>query len=464
MKVLVVDDQRSARRILVSILTRMEGVESVEAGSLEDARDVLARQSIDLALIDIRLDADARNRDGLILVKELRERGETVPVVVTGSHEISEIRTALRHGAHDYILKDELCEELVAPIIDELRTRARLTAEVMTLRAQVQSAGFPNGLVGASASMQRLRETIRRVAASDRPVLVLGPTGAGKELVVQALHSLGERPAAPLLDLNCGAIPEALIESQLFGHARGAFTGADRQQDGYFSSVGNGTLFLDEIAELPVTLQAKLLRVLESGRYRRVGATEEQVFRGRIVAATHADLEGRVREGRFREDLLYRLHVLVVKVPSLDERRDDIPALVAHFAAQQKRSLSFTDAALAALQHAPWPGNVRQLRNVIDRLAVFSDAERIDAADIQQALSGGRGGVIAAPDLRALAREVLKLPNPDKLQAFEEALISEAMTLSDGNKSAAARLLGVHRKVVERRLEDRRQDGGAGDE
>jgi DNA-binding NtrC family response regulator len=333
-----------------------------------------------------------------------------------------------------------------------------LEREVSQLRARVSADAPLTGLVGTSQVMERLRETLRRVALSDRPALIVGPTGAGKEVVARTLHALGPNPDAPLLEVNCGAFAENLIESELFGHEKGAFTGADQKKPGYFSSVGKGTLFLDEIAELPMSLQTRLLRVLESGRYRPVGANaQEQRFEGRVVAATHADLLERVREKRFREDLYFRLNVLMVKVPALDEHREDIPALLAHFLKQQRRPLTFTPAAVELLMQQSWSGNVRQLRSLIDRIAVMSDSDTVTPEVIGQMTDTA---VVSAHDqLRALARTALVLPIAgDRLDALGSALIDEAMTMCAGNKSAAARVLGVHRKVVERRL------GGNGDE
>ena len=225
--------------------------------------------------------------------------------------------------------------------------------------------------------MELLRETIRRAALSDRPVLVTGPTGSGKELVVEALHTLGPHPDHPLLDLNCGAIPEALMESQLFGHAKGAFTGAEREQQGYLTLVKQGTLFLDEVAELPATLQAKLLRVLETGSVsagRIGGAGPLRRARGR---GDPRRSRGARAHGTFREDLFYRLNVLAVRVPPLAERREDIPELVAHFCRGQKRPLRFSQAALDLLAGAAWPGHVRQLRNLVDRVAAFADDDLV---------------------------------------------------------------------------------------
>jgi DNA-binding NtrC family response regulator len=307
---------------------------------------------------------------------------------------------------------------------------------------------------GSSNAMVRLSELIAKVARSQRPVLVTGPTGSGKELVVRELHRQSSRSAGPFLDLNCAAIPDSLMEAQLFGHERGAFTGADRRREGYLAAVGEGTLFLDELAELGLTLQARLLRVLETRSYRRLGSVVSEEFRGRIVAATHADLDDRVRLGSFREDLLYRLNVLVVRVPSLDERREDIPELARHFAAAQSRDLIFSADALSLLSSAPWPGNIRQLRNTIDKLAVLAEEGPVTASVLRETL-----GLCAAPTttitpIDALAARILKLDVNDKIAAIRNALVLEALRQSEGNKAQAARLLGVHRKVVERRLSD----------
>jgi DNA-binding NtrC family response regulator len=453
MKILIVDDQTSARRVLAAIVGKLGDVQIEEADSLTTARRALEERPFDVALLDLRLSTDARNRDGLVLVEEIRARTTVVPIIVTAYQEVAEIRMAMRVGAYDYILKDDLCDELVLPVLTELRNRRRLEHEVSELRARRQDAEpGTSRLVGVSPAMEQLRETIRRAALSDRPVLVNGPTGSGKELVVEALHTLGPHPDHPLLDLNCGAIPEALMESQLFGHAKGAFTGADREQQGYLTLVKRGTLFLDEVAELPPTLQAKLLRVLETSVFRPVGSPTQGRFEGRVVAATHADLAERVRAGTFREDLFYRLNVLVVRVPPLGERREDIPVLVSHFCRGQKRPLRFTQGALDILAGAAWPGQVRQLRNLVDRVAAFADDDLITAEALGPFITESPASNTNADMLQAIAQKILRLPNDNKLEAIEEALIAEAVRLSDGNKSGAARLLGMHRKAVSRRL------------
>jgi DNA-binding NtrC family response regulator len=318
----------------------------------------------------------------------------------------------------------------------------------------------PLGLVGTSRAIERLREMIRRVARSDRPVLVIGPTGSGKELVVRAIHAHGAHPDEPLVDVNCGAIPEPLMESFLFGHERGAFTGATRRQEGSLSVVRRGTLFLDEIAELPLTLQPKLLRVLETRRFAPVGSAQGKQFAGRVVAATHASLEERAATHRFREDLLYRLNVLTVNVPGLEERIEDIPELVDHFCRQQGRPLHLLPDSIDLLCSVRWPGNVRQLRNVIDRLAVFADGDVITPDLVQRVLALETPAERSNGGIDSLLQAVLRLSVDNKLEAVADALIAHAMAMCDGNKSAVARLLGVHRKAIERRLEKAGKVGG----
>lgn len=320
MRVLIVDDAASARRLLRSCMAGAGEIETHEASSLASARQMLARQPFDLVFIDLCLDEHNRkNRDGLLLLSEVREQSTAAPIVVTAATEMSEIREAMRRGAYAYILKDELCEELVAPVIKELRTRRSLEHEVLAL----------HGLVGTSPAMEKLRRTIRRFAEADGPALILGPTGSGKELVARALHALSTRNQKPLVAVNCSAFAESLAEAQMFGHERGYFTGADKARVGFLGEAESGTLFLDEIAELALPLQAKLLRVLENRTFRVLGAAADSRFEGRILAATHVGLEARRKEGRFRDDLYYRLEVLTLRVPSLDERKEDIPAVKA---------------------------------------------------------------------------------------------------------------------------------------
>lgn len=332
------------------------------------------------------------------------------------------------------------------------RSDGVLCAEKGSGRPSRLEGSLPWPLVGSSPPMRELGRRIHIVAGSSRPVLVIGPTGSGKEVVVQNIHALGNNGKCPLLDLNCGALPASLAESQLFGHERGAFTSAAQRQEGLFSTVGEGTLFLDEIAELPLDLQPKLLRALESGVYRPIGSSTPLTFRGRVIAATHVDLRERVRSGRFREDLYYRLNVLEVRVPSLDERRGDIPALAAHFAQNAERPLLLTEEVLSQIQSWPWPGNVRQLKNFVDRLAVFAIEEVITASQLEALRGASQPGEPPSDVWSQLLQVLMRTPGTNKLRAFEEALVDEVLRRTGGNKTEAAQMLGVHRKVIERRV------------
>ena len=312
-------------------------------------------------------------------------------------------------------------------------------------------------LIGVSAALRQLVRMIDRVAPTEHTLLVVGPTGSGKELVARRLHANGPRRDMPFIDVNCGAIPHDLIEAEFFGHVRGAFTGAIDHHRGLFDQVGAGTLFLDEIGELPLALQPKLLRVLETRTFRPIGASASQRFAGRIVAATHRNLLEEARVGRFREDLFYRLAVFILNVPGLAQRSEDIPLLAAHFAAQQTRAIAFTPAAIKRMCEHPWPGNVRQLRNLVSQLSVFAEQARIDVDTLAPFLATD------APDATAcalLADRLLEFGGSDKLAAAERLLIDRALERTSCNKSAAAALLGVSRKVVERRLKAREAQHG----
>lgn len=307
-------------------------------------------------------------------------------------------------------------------------------------------------LVAKSEVMQKLLADVERIANSELPVLITGPTGSGKEIITHLIHRLGSPPDSPFIDINCSAIPENLIESQLFGHEKGAFTGAASKQEGYFSLAGNGVLFLDEIAELPLWQQARLLRVLETRQYRPVGGAVNFHFPGRVIAATHVDLDKRVKDKRFREDLFYRLNIVQIRVPSLHERREDIPLLVEHFSKCQKRPIYFTPKALKQMEWANWNGNIRELKNTVDRIAVMSDSDCIDEEEVKLFLVKDKNNEHLINQLNSLLSRLLKLDIDNKLVIFEHATIMLALKNTGGNKSAAARTLGVHRKYIERRI------------
>jgi len=451
MKFLLLDDQRSARTVLKRLLEDRPDIEVVEASSVDEARLRVETQDIDAMLLDIRLSDSPTDRGGLDFLRWVRSTGRSMPaVMVTGVTELAEIRDAMRHGAQDYVLKDELCAEMILPIVDGIRERFALRDEVQRLREQVdRKQGLP-AIVGASSAMDRVRRLVRRVADADAPILVRGATGSGKEMVARAIHYAGKRASEPLLAVNCSALPGTLIESLVFGHQRGAFTGADRRMRGQLELAGRGTLMLDEIAEMPIELQAKLLRVIEDRKFRPLGAEEEITLDARIIAATHVDLESRIEAGTFREDLYFRLNVVTIDVPALSEREDDIPHLVQSFASEQQRKLRFTDASVNWLRARRWAGNVRELRNAIERLSLLAESDVIDVPVLEELV--GDDNVMVERELTRIAKTLLSLSTkePSKLDAIQRALVEQAMASASGNKSAAARMLGIHRKMLER--------------
>lgn len=311
-----------------------------------------------------------------------------------------------------------------------------------------------DAFIGEAPAFRQLVGMIDRVAPTDHALLIVGPTGSGKELIARRVHTRSLRHDQPFVDVNCGAIPEHLVEAELFGHVKGAFTGASEGRPGLLQQVGKGTLLLDEIGELPLALQPKLLRALETRTFRPVGASTNLRFEGRVVASTHRDLRELAHQGLFREDLFYRLAVFVLAVPGLDQRVEDIPALVAHFASQQERRIEFSPTAIRRLGRHTWPGHIRQLRNLVSQLSVLAEQPLIDADTLEPFLLSETAGSVSRA---ALADMLLQLEGRDKLAAAEDLLIDRALERSAGNKSAAATLLGVGRKTVERRLKSREE-------
>ncbi|AKP33712.1 sigma-54 interaction domain-containing protein [Yersinia aleksiciae] len=308
-------------------------------------------------------------------------------------------------------------------------------------------------VIGSSPAFSQLLRLVERVAPSQQSLLICGPTGCGKEVIAQLVHQHSKNPSAPFIDLNCGAIPEHLVEAELFGHVKGAFTGASGDRRGHLEMVGSGTLFLDEIGEMPLSVQPKLLRALETRTFRPIGSSDVRHFKGRVVAATHRNLLTQVKSGVFREDLYYRLGVITLDIPALNQRREDIPALIEYFASLQTHRLVFNAHAMSHLQQYPWPGNVRELRNLVDRLAALSDTHLITREVLDTFMPTAQLEVKVSSDL--LADAMLALPGSDKLVVVEQLLIERALQRTTGNKTAAAQLLGISRKSVERRIQGR---------
>jgi DNA-binding NtrC family response regulator len=453
-RILILDDQRAARRVLRSVLSSLEDMHFEEATSVEQALQLCKEQRFDAYLVDIHLSDSQLERGGIEFIKQVRRLQPAPAVVVSASVEMQDLREAMRAGAVDYVLKDQLSPELIVPIIVEILARRDLQQRVEQLAERLERDYGLGAIVGVSPAIERVRNLIRRVADADATVLIRGPNGTGKELVAQALHQSGKRAGEPLIAVNCSAIAPGLVESELFGHERGAFTNAMSRRVGCFEAAGTGTIFLDEVAELTPDLQAKLLRVLEARRFSRVGSSEPVAFKARVVAATHQDLEQRIADGRFREDLYYRLNVISLEVPALSERREDIAVLVAHFVSQFGRPLRFSKDAMQNLEQRSWPGNVRELRNTIERLALLCDTDEVTPRSIDQVAPLRREGVSEPGEIDRLARLLLarEMPGENKLDLMERTMVRIAMELSGHNQTRAARVLGVERKALERRF------------
>ena len=422
--VLVVDDEADIRELLDLTLARM-GLQADCVGSLAEARQMLAGHSYQLCLTDMRLP----DGDGLELVRHITDTVADLPVAVITAHGSAENAvSALKAGAFDYIAK---------PVsLDQLRGLVKSALELPE-PDPVAEGRAGTGLLGDSAAIRQVRELIDRVARSQAPVHITGESGSGKELAARLIHTLGARRAGAFVPVNCGAIPETLMESEFFGYRKGAFTGASEDREGFFHAADGGTLFLDEVAELPLAMQVKLLRAIQEKRVRKVGATSEEDVDVRVICATHQDLKALVESGRFRQDLFYRLNVIELRMPALRECREDIPMLARHVLDRLARAAGLaspllTDLALGALQGYPFPGNVRELENVLERALALMVGEHIDVVDLNLA-PAQPSGVAVAPGGSL----------QDHLDHVERQAILGALDQSNNNRTAAARLLGV---------------------
>jgi two-component system response regulator PilR (NtrC family) len=446
-RVLVVDDERSMQEFL-EILLRKEGYDVTTAGDVAGALLALESDDYDLVISDIQMP----DRSGLDLLRAIRQtQPEVLVVMITAFATTETAIAAMKEGAYDYITKPFKVDEIKL-VVQKALEKKLLSTENARLRHELRSERQQRHLVGNSPRMQQLYEMIGRVAATKTNVLIVGESGTGKELVARAIHAESERTDKPFVALNCAAIPENLLESELFGHVKGSFTGAVGNKSGLFELADTGTLFLDEVGELSPPLQVKLLRALQEKTIRRVGGTSDRRVDVRIVAATNRRLEEEVAAGRFREDLYYRLNVIQLVLPPLRERMDDLPLLVHHFVEKYARELGkvvrgVTDDAMARLRSYAYPGNVRELENVIERAVALSRSEWIEVEALPPTLLE-----------RGEERPGSRLPGGsvdlDNLVAdYERGLLMDALRRSGGVKKRAAQLLGISFRSLRYRLE-----------
>jgi two-component system response regulator AtoC len=446
--ILVVDDDPAMRHLLSVILTDHGWEARAVASAAEALREVEARD-LDLVLTDVRMPG----MDGLALLREIQRLRPELTVIVMSAYGAQDAALeAMKAGAYDYVSKPFRKDEVVL-VLRKAEERERLARENRRLRTELAGGWGPGNLVGPSAAMQEVVRQIRKVAPQKTTVLVQGESGTGKELVARALHELSPRAALPFVAVNCGAIPSELIESELFGHVRGAFTDATRTRKGLAEEADGGTLFLDEIGELPLGLQVKLLRFLEDEEVRPLGDVRARKVDVRVVAATGRDLRRAIAAGQFREDLFYRLDVVAVRIPPLRERPDDIPALAAHFLARHARlrpelgGMSLSEDALEALRAHRWPGNVRELEHALERAVVLADGPEVREQDLPET-------VRAAPAGGGPSRVHGTLSVKRETRLLEEELIRAALEKTGGNRTKAAELLELSYRALLYKIKD----------
>ena len=441
MNLLIVDDELGLRHTLTLIL-EAEGHRIRTAADGEQALATLAEEDADLVLCDVRMPA----LDGLAFLERYRRvSGRALVIMMSAYGDDDAALDAMKRGAYDFIQKPFRADQVILTLNKAIE-REGLRLQVETLTEELAALRAPRGLVGSSAGLRQAIELAAKVARHPSTVLVTGESGTGKELIARLIHAESPRSRGPFVAINCGAIPDALLESELFGHVRGAFTGANEARPGLFEEASGGTLFLDEIGEIPAALQVKLLRALQEGEVRRVGDNASRAVDARVVAATSRDLDADVREGRFRPDLFYRLNVVRIPLPPLRERVEDVPLLVRHFLDTFRRRLSLrieavSPAAMRVLAEYPWPGNVRELENVMERAMVLADGRTIDVDDLPE--------TVRTPDAAAaLASESADLSVKRRLASLERSLIQRALARTHGNRTRAARLLELSPRAL----------------
>jgi two-component system, NtrC family, response regulator AtoC len=440
--ILVVDDEAAARTALAALL-EAEGYAVETAGDGFKALGRLATFEPDLVLTDFNMPG----MDGIELMARLKEHDAELPVVVmTAFGAVETAVSAMQRGAADYLLKPLNMDELLI-VLDRALERTRLRRETSVLRSRLEERYSFENIVGSSQEMQRVFKSVAQIAPSRATILITGESGTGKELVAAAIHHRSPRASGPFVRLHCAALAETLLESELFGHERGAYTGADRKREGRFEQANGGTLFLDEIGEISLGTQVKLLRVLQEREFERVGGNQTIHTDVRVIAATNRDLKAMVAAGRFREDLYYRLNVINLTLPALRQRPSDVPALAMHFLKRfadenAKTVMSISDAALALLASHSWPGNVRELENVIERAVVLAEGDSLEPQDLPQEFvaSSRRGGAPVVPGAT--------------MDELERYAIMKTLESVGGSTSRAAEILGISVRKIQYKLQE----------
>jgi DNA-binding NtrC family response regulator len=451
--VLVVDDEPAMREMLVSLLEE-EGIRARPAASADEALECTRESDFDAVVSDIRMPG----RDGIALLAELRQaRPETPVILMTAFGSIDSAVDAMRSGAFDYITKPFKRGAVIASLERAFELRA-LEQENRRLRRALDKTTSFGDLIGASPAMHEIFALIRKISSSRSNVLITGESGTGKEVVARTIHFTGARAKAPFVPINCTAMPEGLLESELFGHVRGAFTGAHATKRGLFEEANGGTIFLDEIGDMSPALQSKLLRVLQDQEIRPVGGNKAVRVDVRVIAATNKDLKKEIAEGRFRQDLFYRLNVIAIHIPPLRERPEDIPPLALAFLARHApgRRVSLSRGALELLKHQPWEGNARELENALERALLLASGDEIQVADLPSSADAkGREGAGERPERALLAAALEKQMS---LRELSDLYTDRILDLVHGNKVRAARILGINRRTLYRRGESRHRE------
>ncbi len=439
---LIVDDEANTLASLARAF-RLAGHEATVCDQASKAIDLAKAQNFDLIISDVVMPG----KGGLALLEELKALAISTPVVMmSGQGDIETAVRATKLGALDFLEKPISTEKLLLTVENVLKLQ-RLESENRQLKQRLGK----HEIIWKGAAMERVMAQVERVAASETRVCILGETGTGKELVARTIHERSTRSVGPFVTLNCAAVPAELIESELFGHEKGSFTGAAARHVGKFEQADRGTILLDEIGDMPLAMQAKLLRVLEEGEVERIGSDKPVTVDVRVVVATHRDLEARVREEKFRQDLFHRVYVFPLMLPPLRERREDIPTLIAHFAAQVStqngwKSISFSGDAMESLQRYNWPGNVRELRNIVERLMLLSTDGKVDRGSVEMAIPGNAGTLQTSS---TFSNTTLA----DRVDAFERETILAELKRSHSNVSSAAKALGLERSHFYKKAE-----------